>query len=251
MLRNAKELTNYSLRARDGEIGRLKDFLFDAGEWVVRYLVVDAGQWLSSRRVLIGPEALHEPEWDNRIFPADLTKDEIRNSPSVDTARPVTRELELPLRDYYGWSPYWAAGMMGAGGVERVPVPVPNESPVKIRESEPQLYSVDRVTGYRIVAADGDIGHVSDFIIEDVSWTIRYLVVDTRNWLPGRHVLIAPSWISRVDWEGAAVAVDMTQRSVKNSPPYDPARSITTDYATQLNDYYGKSADEPIGGRRR
>ena len=68
-------------------------------------------------------------------------------------------------------------------------------------QNDPHLRSSAAVTGYHIQATDGDIGHVEDFLLDDRSWTIRFMVVDTTNWWAGEKVLIAPAWIERVDWD--------------------------------------------------
>lgn len=190
MLRNAKELKNYVLRATDGEIGRLKDFYFDDRGWTVRYIVADAGKWLGGRRVLIAPEPLGRAEWDEPVFPVALTKEQMRNCPGVDTALPITREKETVLRSYYGWPTYFETGY------------VPPSPPAEPRPpADPHLFSSNKTTGYQLESRDGDLGHVADMLIDEITWAVAYLLVDTRRWLPGRHVLLAPEWVTEVDWK--------------------------------------------------
>lgn len=233
MLKNAKELRNYSLRATDGEIGRLKDFYFDDRRWTVRYLVVEAGAWLEKRRVLISPEALGTPEWGEHLFPVDLDKDEVRRSPGVDMARPITQQHEQALREHYGWVSYYEPLPF-----TDVPRPAVESAPTRA-PADPHLFSVNNVTGYNLTALDGEIGHVADFLIDDSTWEISYLVVDTRNWLPGRHVLLDPEWIERVDWEKERLRVDLLRDVIKGSPPYDASRPASSEYAAALHAHYG------------
>lgn len=104
-LTNAKHLTGHALQARDGTVGHVRDFYFDDHTWRIRYCEVETGPWLRSRKVLISPEVFRAYDWDKEIFPVDLTTDQVRNSPDVDTDLPVSRQQEEALRRHYGWSP--------------------------------------------------------------------------------------------------------------------------------------------------
>jgi hypothetical protein len=248
MLRNAKDLEQFELRARDGKIGHVVDFFFDDQRWTVRYLVVDTGTWLDSRKVLISPVAVSRAEWDRRLLPLNLTQDQVRHSPRIDTEQPVSREHESALLQYYNWPSYWGvAGFPDVGFVGSV-IPVPSYAPPPdvrkesaggtVVHEDHHLRSVRAVTGHGIEAVDGMIGHVDDFLIDDRAWEIRYLVVDTRNWWPGKKVLIAPQWIARVGWDEAKVHVDLSRHAIKSSPAYDPSGPLTPDYAAQLDAHY-------------
>ena len=103
------------------------------------------------------------------------------------------------------------------------------------------MRSADRIIGrYRVDAKDGKIGHVADLIVDSEAWDICYMVVDTRDWLPGKKVLVAPAWVDRVSWEGSMVAVDLTREQVENSPEYDPSQPVNREYEARLYDYYGR-----------
>jgi hypothetical protein len=255
MLQHAKELEHYELRARDGKIGHVHDFLFDDRRWAVRYLVVDTGTWLDSRKVLIAPAAVSRAEWDRRLLPVDLSQEQVRNSPSIDTEQPVSREYEAALSQYYNWPAYWgAAGFPDVGFAMPIVPIIPAEVAAAEAKSaatrdaraatavqeDRHLRSVRTVTGYSIEATDGAIGHVDDFLIDDRSWDVRYLIVDTRNWWPGKKVIVAPQWIHEVGWEEAKVFVDLTRNAIKTSPAYDPNQQVTPDYAGQLHQHYDR-----------
>lgn len=254
MLRNAKELEQFELRARDGKIGHLVDFFFDDQRWTVRYLVVDTGTWLGRRKVLISPVAVSRAEWDKRLLPLNLTQEQIRHSPPVDTEQPVSREHEAALLQYYNWPAYWGvAGFPDVGFAMPVaPFVPPPIAPHEIERSsaatavheDHHLRSVRAVTGHTIEATDGAIGHVDDFLIDDREWQIRYLVIDTRNWWPGKKVLIAPHWIARVGWDEAKVHVDLTRTAIKTSPAYDPTAPLTPDYAGLLDAHYRRTREK-------
>jgi hypothetical protein len=217
--------------------------------------VVDAGSWLVSRKVLISPLSVDVPVWEKKILPVSLTKDQVKNSPGIDTDKPVSRQHEATLSDYYGWPHYWAdplfntmafAGPMGvvpsaasASLAQGVAV-YQSTAALAQEEHDPHLRSVNAVVSHRLEARDGEIGHVEDFLIEDLTWEIRYLVIDTRNWLPGKKVIVSPFWISGLDWNESKVDIDLSRDAVKGSPPYDPKQPLNAEYAGRLHDHYGR-----------
>jgi hypothetical protein len=245
MLRSLDALRNYVLAAEDGDIGRCEDFLFDDIHWTIRYMVADTGKWLPGRKVLVSPISLGEPDWASQRLPVRLTKEEIKQSPPLDKDAPVSRQYEIRWFEYYGWPYYWSGG--GLWGAAPYPSALYLKRLEKVAEKgiepeeETHLRSVKEVTGYQIMATDGDIGHVEDFIVEDELWLLQYLVVDTRNFLPGgRKVLVAPAWVTTVDWGGRSVSVDLIVDAVKNSPEYDPSEPVNREYEIRLYDYHGR-----------
>ena len=252
MLRNAKVLETYALRARDGDIGKVRDFYFDDQDWHIRYFVVDTGSWLTGRRVLISPEAVNGQLWADRMIPVALTREQVKNSPSIDTANPVLRQHEMELRHHYGWPPYWGVVFPEAATRALFGVPAAHQAgsaedwhqAPSTADHEPgddsHLRSAGETIGYHIEAADGAIGHIDDFLVDDDSWRIRYLVIDPRNWWPGRKVIVAPGWIREVSWAESTVFTDLSRATIKGSPAYDPAQTVSADYSGQLHDYYGR-----------
>ena len=255
MLQNAKELEHHELRARDGKIGHVQDFFFDDRSWTVRYLVVDTGSWLNSRRVLISPVALQRVDQPQKVIHVDLTQEQVRNSPGVDTEQPVSREYEAALTRYYNWPAYW--GMVGFPDVGfALPVMPPMVLPTStgaaaslasnstntatLEKGDHHLRSVRAVTGHAIEATDGHLGQVDGFLIDDQSWRIAYLVVDTKPWWPGGQVVIAPMHIREVGWDESKVFLHLTREVVKSCPPYDASRPISLEYATKLSDHYDR-----------
>jgi sporulation protein YlmC with PRC-barrel domain len=254
MLRHAKELEDYALKARDGKIGHVHDFIFDDSQWTVRYLVVATGPGLEPRKVLVSPAAVSRTEWDERLISVNLTQDQVRQSPPLDPERSLSREQEALLAQYYNWPVYWGApGFpdMGLGlpvplvpiltpAAERSPEPATGAAEAIAVQEEQRTHRIRVVTDYAIAATDGEIGHVADFLIDDRSWDIRYLIVDTRNWWPGKKVIVAPQWIRAVGWDEGRVHVSLTRQAIKDSPPYDPTQPVTPDYAGLLHDHYGR-----------
>jgi len=243
MLRSLKELLSYTLLAEDGEIGRCKDFLFDDRHWTVRYMVADTGKWLPGRKVLISPIALEEPVRMGQLIPVQLTRDQIKNSPPLDEDAPVSRQYEQKYFTYFGWPYYWTGG--NVWGLDPHPPPLSEYVRMEAGRDEPDpeeshVRSVQEVTGYHIQAEDGDVGHVEDFIAEYGLWTIRYMIVDTRNWLPGRKVLVSPGWIKSIAWADKKVEVNLTVNAIRNGPRYDPKEPVNREYELRLYDYYGR-----------
>lgn len=250
MKRNIKYLVGFAMGATDGEIGKVKDFYFDDATWTIRYLVVETGNWLSNRKVLIAPEALLQCDWINEIFPVNLTKEQIKNSPDVDTEQPVSKQHEMELYTHYAWANYWGGGVLGSGmDATGIAMPMPplileqeiNENKHSIKtevKGDPHLRSAKNVQGYNIHALDDIIGDVEDFIIDDSNWKIHYLVVDTGNWLPGKKVTISTDLIKEINWEASEVIINASVNQVKNSPEYDASTELTTEYETNLKDYY-------------
>ncbi len=250
MLRNLKALTGLKIRAKDGELGESHEFYFDDSSWKVRYLVVKTGGGLAGRKVLISPVAVKSVDQQAGRIDVDLTLDQVRNSPDIDTDKTVTRRHEIELHEHYAWPLYWGEGFYG-GGMSGSPLflePPPKEEP-RAETGDSHLQGTRAVTGYSLHSADGHIGHVRDYIVDD-AWNIRYLVADTGVWLPGRKVLISPHWIEEVRWETSEILVDLTREAIRMSPGYDPSVPVSEDYESALFDHYGRpKLEESRGGR--
>jgi hypothetical protein len=255
MLRSTKDLRGFTLRATNGEIGSVDEFLFDDEQWTIRYMVANTGGWLTGRLVLISPIVLGNADWEAKTLAVALTRAQIEQSPDIATDQPVSRQREAELAEYYGYLPYWGGmGIWGAGmspyalgGIVTPPVVPPVGTTATERalagaetqRGDQHLRSTREVTGYRIHARDGEIGHVDDFILDDETWAIRYMVIDTRNLWPGKHVLVAPEWIGDVHWSTSTVDVDLLRETIKQGPEYDPAM-LNRAYETALYRNYGR-----------
>lgn len=239
----------YGIRTSDGDdVGTVDDLLFDDATSTVRYLVINAGSWLSDRMVLLTPAVFGPPEADSRMIQTALTKDQVKDSPPIDTDKPVSRQQETLLHRHYGWSPYWESPVMaGMGGAAYWGVmPIDQDDAAAAAEDakdhDAHLRSAREVIGYYVGASDGDIGHVDDLLVELEDWTVRYIVIDTRNWLPGKQVLVATDWLSAVDWHDQKIAVELEREKIKTSPEYDPATTLDRAYQKSLHDHHGRNA---------
>ena len=238
MKRNVSSLIGFTMGATDGEIGTVKDFYFDDMSWTIRYLIVETGKLLSERKVLISPQSVLLPDWENKKFPVNLTMEKVRNSPDIDTEKPVFRQQEIKLYSHYPWSVYWTGGRTGMPPVSMYQVFESVEDDSNSPEGDPHLQSTDEVTGYDIKAIDGGIGEVEDFIIDDLTWKIDFMVIDTGKWLPGKKVLISPSLIKDISWKLSGVMVSSTVEDIKHSPEYDPKKPVDEVYASMLTEHY-------------
>ena len=245
MLWSLNHLRHYRIRATDDTLGSVEDLFFDDASWTVRYLVVDTA-WLLGRRVLLPPTVLGHPDAVAREFPVSLTKEQVRSSPDIDTAQPVNRQQEVDLHGHYGWIPYWGAASRvlapdsasdaASGGA--VLAEAPGDQPV---QRDPHLRSGREVVGYAIAATDEPVGSVGDLLFDEDGWVLRYLVVDTGQWLPGRKVLLAPTWVRELSWAERQVTVNVTRAQVESSPEYNPADELGRDYENRLHEHYVQS----------
>ena len=262
MLRSLNELKGFDILATDGKIGDVEEFYFDDEQWAVRYIVVNTGSWLSGRQVLISPFSVTQVDRDKRKIHLYLTQARVEKSPNVDTQKPVSRRMEAAHLDYYGYPYYWEGTFLwGAGeypdlatqqaawGTAPTATATIEHSTTSgvtasrlVVSANVHLRSTDEVASYHMAATDGEIGHVDNFILEDDSWTIRYLAIDTRNWLPGKKVLVPPRWISLIDWAQGKVHVNLSRDGVKQSPEYDSSKPISREYETQLYRHHGETA---------
>lgn len=249
MLRNVKDLRGYAIRATDGVIGKVDDLYFDDEDWAIRYLIVDTGGWLSGRKVLISPLAIGDPDWAAQQVPVSLTKAQVEKSPDIDTRKPVSRQHETEYLRYYGYPDYWGgAGLWGMGAYPgSLTTEGRIEEEMKTRRTpamhsfaDCHLRSCQAVIGYHIHATDGDIGHVRDLLVDEHSWAIRYLIVNTSNWWGGHDVLVAPQWIEAVSWSDAKVSVDLTRQAVKDAPLYDSAAQLDRQQEQAIYEHYGR-----------
>ena len=243
---NIDSLIGYAIVAIDGEIGRVADLYFDDDTWAIRYLIIDTGEWLFSCKVLISPQAIHTTDWDNRIFHIDLFKEQIKNSPDIDTEKPVSRQEEIKLQEHYQWSGYLDNGLYtGNAPVSVYEVLSRNADYSDKNKSvgDPHLRSTNMVIGYSVKAIDGSIGDINNLMLNDITWQIDYMVVDTGLWWPGKRVLISPKWIKEISWKNSTVTIIHSIEAVKSSPAYIPGQPLSDEYLLKLHDHFKELAD--------
>jgi uncharacterized protein YrrD len=255
MLCKAKTLKGYTLDSLDGEIGKVREFYFDDQHWTIRYLVADTGNWLTGRQVLISPYALVAVIEEKKHIEIKLTKQQIEDSPPLESDKPVSRQFEDEYYGYYGWPMYWGGPYMWGA----YPFIMRDFEQWKTKEQaektwDPYLRSTHDVLGNHLQAADAEIGHVEDFLIDDETWAIRYLVIDTQKWWQaGKKVLISPQWIERVSWLESKVFVNLPSEAIRQAPEYNEKSMLTREDETVLHIHYNRKGywlDNPTGKKQ-
>jgi len=256
MMRQLTDIAGLVVAARDGELGKVRDFHFDDDQWVVRHIEVDTGGWITGRRVLISPHAIESMDWIANRMHVALTKEQVERSPPVSADQPVSREQEASLYIHYGYPVYWSGqGPFAAGGLPMAPgLAAPPGQPVAQEPASVEienrramerahgdggsLRSCNEILGYGIAATDGEIGQVEDFLVDDEDWTLRYVLIDTRKWLLGRRVPIPVGWIDKVSWSDGKIFVELERARIESSPEY--LGRLDRDYETLLHRHYGR-----------
>ncbi|MBK5254274.1 MAG: PRC-barrel domain-containing protein [Peptostreptococcaceae bacterium] len=257
MLNKAKTLKNYKLNSVDGEIGKVKELYFDDEYWTIRYLIADTGNWLIGRKVLISPNSIVSINKEEEYITINLTKSQIDNSPSLDSDKPISRQFQEKLYGYFDLPVYWGGvqtvGFAPQTGGALIPYTFIKNDKEKLMEPtidenewDPHLRSTHNVSGYNIQAMDGKIGHVDDFIIDDETWEIRYLIIDTQNWLPGKKILLSPQWIDIVSWDESKVFVNILSEDIEQSPEYLEESILNRDYEIRLFEHYNRKGYWPV-----
>jgi sporulation protein YlmC with PRC-barrel domain len=247
MLRSIKQLYGNKLAASDGEIGHVKDFYFEDQTWTIRYLVLDTGSWLPGRQVLVSPYSLGRLDQAEKILQVNLTRQQIEDSPPIETRKRVSRQFEEAYYRHYGWPRYWQNG--GLWGTSRLPIvefpsnPVPNAP--RTGAADTRLRSTQSVKGYQVRTVEGTIGNICDFMMDAESWAIGQLVVNTGRqvsdkeefslvsgqWcsfktgdrLPDKVELIPAKKVDRISYSESAIFVDMTREAAKQNSNPQPA----------------------------
>lgn len=249
MIRSLKSLRGDDIVASDGVLGDVHDFFFDDHSWQLRYLVIDTGNWLPGRRVMVSPRSIASIDAKRGKLKVNLSREEIESSPGIAADAPVSRQHEIDLADHFRWPRYWEEFPSGVGIPPMIPslqheaaaaAPYGPAEEIRARH-DPNLRSAAEVEGYHVAARDGQIGHIDDFLVDDVDWTLRYLVVDTRNWLPGRHVLVAPAWTRGIDWGDQKLLVDADRETIEQAPEYEPGMEIDAALQRRIFEHYGQT----------
>jgi uncharacterized protein YrrD len=248
MLIVGSALIGYELQAEDGLIGTVTDFLLDDRSWRFRWLVIQTGSWHSERQVLIHPSAIRSADHDRKTLAVRLSRSQVMESPDVSTDEPVSKQKEVLLYDYYGWDPLWGTGLydpgmlgnyigppryFGAKDMDRA-----MDMAERVGGMDPDLRSLTVLKSYYVHATDGMIGHVENLLIDDQSWDVRYLIIDTSNWWMGKHVLISPHAVTDVSWSSHEISLDVSKEKVRSSPAWDPMKSISEMEERELHTHY-------------
>lgn len=249
MLLAISALKGRAIEASDGKIGSVSDLLLEDNTWRIRWLVDDTGTWLVERKVLISPLAIQRAGLDHNTVGVNLTKAQVEGSPEISSDEPVSRRTEHDLYIYYGWNPYWSTGDIGSLGS-----PFPSYAAAlvsqadghsSLQKGDPHLRSSTEMLGYHIQAADGEIGHLANLVIDDSDWQVQYLIISDRNWLPGKHLLILPETVREISWAEGMIRIDLNTDQVEASPPWNQADLIDPKYQEKIHGHFSEASRKP------
>ncbi|MGO8738903.1 PRC-barrel domain-containing protein [Rhodoblastus sp.] len=245
MLKLASALNGYCIKASDGEIGTIADFLFDDRTWATRWLVVDTGKWLTTRKVLLHPSAIGKVDHERRELPVALTLAQVQGSPELSEHEPVSMQMERHLYDYYGWEPMGIGSTFHSNPIASKYSAPPifmfaprTESGIHPIDCDPHLRSLEAITGYHVIGDDGAIGKVENLLVDDAGWSVPYLVIDAGNWWSGKHVLISRHAVKEISWVDREIRADVSRHQVKASPPWGALGDVDPDYEKDLHNHY-------------
>lgn len=238
MLQKATELLGTTVMAADGDVGEIDDLYFDDQRWGLRYLVVKTGSWFDQRKVLVSPYALRSDSSRTQLK-LDLTREQVRNAPEIDTDQPVSRRQEIAHARHFQYPFYWTGpNLWGMGGepvmVNAVPYGLASRERLDHRADqledeaasaraeqeaidECHVRSCREVCRYEASALDNRAGKIDDLLIDDQDWHVESLVIDTTRWLPGGKVAVTTSHVRQIDWHTRSVALDLDRNAVKHS----------------------------------
>lgn len=241
MLKSLKEYGDYTVSCIDGDLGDITDYYFDDVRWTIRYMLVDTcGFWDQAGQVLVSPIAVMDRDTITHRFHLSVTQEKVQACPLVDWSRSVSRSYERDYHRYYDFPAYWGyTRNWGNSEYPRALAVGHWRERSEGSEADPLLRSIRAVSGYHVAGVDGEIGRVRDFVIDERTWNVRYLVVDASSWCLGRSFLLAPHWIEAVSWTEALVCVNLPRRTVRASPTWHPGEPIVKEYETQLQHHYG------------
>lgn len=262
MLKKMKDLKGYTIHGREEDLGKVEDFYFDKERFIIRYVVVDTGNWLQEKLTLISPKVFKEINHESEEIFVNINSKELEEGPGIEKSETVSKEMEEKLVNHYEWPTYWgAAGAAGAGAgvpagrvgrgkifdyeesLEKQKSPEKQKQTGK-KDAESNLRSFNEVRKYHIQAEDDEFGHLEDLLFDEENWVIRYLLVDTRNFLPGKDVLIALEWLQSISWDQEKIYVNKTKDEIKSSPEYEEDKYeqvVDRDYEEKLYDHYNET----------
>ncbi|GGD02692.1 hypothetical protein GCM10007216_36830 [Thalassobacillus devorans] len=258
MLYFASTLKNYNIQANDGELGKVKDLYFDDKKWTVRYLVADTRKWLPGKKVVVSPSGVKAVDTGEEVVHVENNKEDIRHNATLEEKQDFSYEKEMELSDTFGWKQYWAGEFLWGGYLTPMdPVEEParaaepqttQEPPINdnVHDRKDKLRSSESIKGefkHGVVHGEnGKIGYIKDLMIDEGTWRIRYLLVDTSEWSTNERVLLSPDWLQSVDWLTNDFYIDLKLETIEDGPNYEKDQTVTKEFEEMI---YRKYRKEP------
>jgi uncharacterized protein YrrD len=243
MLRRAlHDIIGMRIHATDGILGHVRDVYFENGQWLIRYFEIDTSHWLLDRHVLLAPTAVQSLDWEHGRVHVALTREQVRNSPDIDSHKPVSRQHQAQLHEYFQW-PFQSSDGVWRGEElaaelhklmietrgQEVPVPLPEQT-----KDDPHLWSARALSHYGLQGTDGDLGRVDDFLVYPDAWTIRHIVIATGSPLQARACLVPVDRITRISWDAKRIRVAMGRKTIGGLPRFAASQPLTQDELDRL-----------------
>lgn len=216
---STSELTSYKLQAEDGRAGSVKDVLFDDGRWTVRHFVVDTGGLLSKHKVILDPMEALEPDPQEKVLPVRLTKDEVKRHPIPESDPPLSHSTKKAGPD--AMRSAGAGSMIGAGPAEitmSAGAPAYESSYI---DPDPHLRSASDVQDYKLLSGTGEVGKITDFVIDPQNWTVTHAVVELDD--DRSHRLLPTDQISKIGFPERVMTTDMMPDVLHQAQPFEGA----------------------------
>jgi sporulation protein YlmC with PRC-barrel domain len=210
------EIRGFKAFCTGGEVGKVSDLYFDDEKWIVRYLIVDTGSWLTRHSVLISPLSVEAVSWETRQIRLSIDREKVEKSPDIDYHKPISRQQEAEYHSYYGYPYYWADTSMWE--LSPIPAYVPATSPKQSPETPQEdnhLRSTNEIIGCQVKASDGEIGRVRDLLVDEDSWGVKSIVIDEAD-APEQSGLDLPvSSVLRLSWTDRSVYVNVSRDEIR------------------------------------
>jgi sporulation protein YlmC with PRC-barrel domain len=246
MLIKTEDLKGFNTESIDDIQGEIYDFYFDDLFWNIQYLLIKTGGLLKEKSILMSHVVLGVPDIERQALSVKVSFQTNNKKEKPEELQTISESKEKKASEILNW-PLSRLNLVSLDekDLKNLINNMVTDGKQHYENENLHLRSRNEVLGYHIQAKNGEIGHVDDLIIETESWKIRYLIVDTRNWLPGgKDVLISPAWIEKIKWNKNRVYIDLKKGVIENSPPYDPEAPIDDQFELKLFKYYGRQRSE-------
>lgn len=212
-MQGLKHMFGYDVCATDGKIGKVEDFFVEEGSWNLRYMIVRTGGVLSGERALSPIGCIVSTDVQRRRVNVAFSRAQAAAMVPPGEIRTVSAEMEDILKSLYGGADYRRdTGLVRLGcDISFANRPVSS------------LRSVREITTYRIETLDGPCGICTDFLSDPSNWTVPYLVVNTKEWIPHGHVLVPTAWVRYISWQEMQTDVGVRRPRIQHAQRFDPA----------------------------
>lgn len=223
MIRSYKQMQRTKIRALDGPIGTLRDIYFDDTSWRIQYLVIELGSWFTGKDVVI-PPSVFSP-YDGISLNVELTKLELKSCPDE---KDILLKVSQDFRNQSFVNYFCSAGASLYGGPLIIPPMTKKFNHGAI--INPHLHSCTDLLNYMIKGSDGNIGLLSDILIDDSVWKIRFVVGIIKSLSEKYEKLIENKLIDTIDNSNLLIKVSLDSKHIIKNPNFDTSKHVDRSY---------------------